>query len=404
LRAKTKDKDTMTAPPNKQKINALTVARLKPADKTYVVWDTVQRGLALRVRPTGARAWKAIYNRHGRTRWLHLGDANAIGLADARQLAAETMLAVARGGDPAADKKAQRSQGTFEELAARYVAEYAMKRNKSWKQADRLVRMELIPVWGKLQVAAITRTDVKSLMARITKPVLANQAIAAASAIFSWAVREELLKVNPCTSVERNETKSRERVLTDSEIPQFWALFDDAGIAGAALKVILLSGQRPGEVAHMRREHIADGWWTMPGAPVPALGWPGTKNGAGHRVWLPAAVQELIGDGASGAVFSGVSDLDRTMRQIIGELPRATPHDLRRTHGTTVTSLGFGRENMDRIMNHKPKDSVTDIYDRHDYSAEIRRVMEAVAAHIVGLASGRPVEDNVVQAQFGNKK
>jgi integrase len=388
----------MTAPPNKQKMNALTVARLKPAEKPYVVWDTLQHGLALRVRPTGARSWKAIYNRHGRTRWLHLGDANAIGLADARQLAAETMLAVARGGDPAADKRAERSEGTFEELSARYLVEYAQKRNKSWRQADRLVRVELLPVWGKLQAASISRSDVRSLMARITKPVLANQALAAASAVFSWAIREELLKVNPCTSIERNETKSRERVLTDSEVPQFWALFDKAGVAGAALKTILCTGQRPGEVAHMRREHIADGWWTMPGDPVPALDWPGTKNGRNHRVWLPAAVQEMIGDGTSGRVFAGVStdDLSRTMQRIIGELPHATPHDLRRTYGTTVTSLGFGRENMDRIMNHKPKGSVTDVYDRADYSAEIKRVMEAVAGHIVGLASGAPAEGNVL--------
>jgi integrase len=394
----------MTAPPNKQKMNALTVARLKPADKPYVVWDTVQRGLAIRIRPTGARAWKAIYNRHRRTRWLHLGDANAIGLADARQLAAEAMLAVARGQDPAADKVAQRSRGTFEELAARYVAEYAQKRNKSWKQADRLVRKELLPFWGKLQAASISRTDVKSLMARSsTKPILANQVLAAASAIFSWAVKEELLTTNPCRSIERNETKSRERVLTDTEVPQFWALFDKAGVAGRALKVILLSGQRPGEVASMRREHIADGWWTMPGAPVPALDWPGTKNGQGHRVWLPATVQELIGNGDSGPVFPSVGQLDRQLRAVIGDLPHATPHDLRRTWGTNCTGLGFGRENMDRIMNHK-EGVIGDVYDRADYSAEIKRVMEAVAGHIVALATNQPADSNVVKAQFGNKK
>ena len=34
----------------------------------------------------------------------------------------------------------------------------------------------------------------------------------------------------------------------------------------------------------MRREYIEDGWWTLPGAPVPALRWPGTKNGETHRV------------------------------------------------------------------------------------------------------------------------
>ena len=35
---------------------------------------------------------------------------------------------------------------------------------------------------------------------------------------------------------------------------------------------------------------------TLPGAPVPALGWPGTKNGETHRVWLPAAAQTLLAE------------------------------------------------------------------------------------------------------------
>jgi integrase len=88
---------------------------------------------------------------------------------------------------------------------------------------------------------------------------------------------------------------------------------------------MLLSGQRPGELSHMRREHIVDGWWEMPGDSVPALGWPGTKNGASHRVWLPKAAQALIADltddgVTSGFVFAGQSGrplggLDAAMRR-----------------------------------------------------------------------------------------
>ena len=86
-------------------------------------------------------------------------------------------------------------------------------------------------------------------------------------------------------------------MLSDSELPRFWSAFDDAGlVVGTALKMILLTGQRPGEVSHMRREHIVDGWWEMPGEPVPALGWPGTKNGESHRVWLPKAAQALLAE------------------------------------------------------------------------------------------------------------
>ena len=389
--------------PRKRRLTELFVRSLKPEPKTFLVWDAQQHGLALRVQPTGSRAWKAIYSRHGRPRWLHLGDARAIGLADARTLAAEAMLAVARGRDPAADRKAERGRGTFEELATRYLEEWAKRKNKSWRQADALVRRYLLPRWGKLQAAGISRTDVRAVITGIEAPVLANQVLASASAIFTWALRQEIVPVNPCRGVDRNETRSRERVLSDSEIPKFWAAFDDAGLMqGTALKLILLTGQRPGEIAHMRREHIADGWWTLPGEPVPSLNWPGTKNGESHRVWLSAPARQLLGEPddeekTTGPVFSGAAKLDPAMREICDKLgvnEKATPHDLRRTNGTTITALGFGRDAMNRIQNHK-EGGIGSVYDRHQYADENKRVMEAVARHIMALVSGEP-GDNVI--------
>jgi integrase len=390
----------------KRRLTELAVRKSRPeSGRAFLIWDTLQRGLALQVQPTGSKAWKVIYNRRGRPRWLHLGDAGAIGLADARTLAAEAMLAVARGKDPAADKKAERGAGTFAELAARYVEQWAKKHNKSWRQGEALVSRYATPRWGKLQASTITRGDVKALTASIEAPVLANQTLAAVSAIFTWALREEILPTNPCKLVARNPVRSRERVLADSEVPRFWLAFDDAGlVASSALKMILLTGQRPGEIAHIRREHIKDGWWEMPGEPVPALGWPGTKNAATHRVWLPAVARELIaelGDASSGFVFAGprggpVAGLDGVMRAICAKLgvERATPHDLRRTHGSTITALGFGRDAMNRIQNHI-EGGISDVYDRHRYEDENKRVMEATAAKIVMLA-GRAESENVV--------
>src|SRR5262249_53689433 len=239
--------------------------------------------------------FKYVYSRRGRPRWYHIGD---VGLADARRMVAKVKLAVAEGKDPAAERKAERGAGTFAELAERYVEEYAKKNNKSWEHTrNKLVVPHLLPRWGKLDAKSLTRADVRALMSRIAAPVLANQVRAAASAIFTWAVKQEIVTVNPCIGVDGNETRSRERVLSDSELPRFWSAFDDAGlIRSSALKVILLTGQRPGEVSHMRREHIKDGWWEMPGAPDKKLSWPGTKNGESHRVWLPEAARAVIAE------------------------------------------------------------------------------------------------------------
>jgi integrase len=78
------------------------------------------------------------------------------------------------------------------------------------------------------------------------------------------------------------------------------------------------------------------------------------------------------------------------------QIERATPHDLRRTRGTTIAALGFGRDAMNRIQNHK-EGSIGSIYDRHSYADENKRVMEAVAQRLVSLAKGGGAAKNVVQ-------
>src|SRR5690349_18000943 len=117
----------------KIRLTELKVRKAKASSgAALIIWDEVQRGLALRVQPTGGKSWYCVYSRQGRTRWLRLGHADAIALGDARMLAAEAMLAVARGHDPAAEKKAERGAGTFAELHDKYLEQHAKKKNKSW--------------------------------------------------------------------------------------------------------------------------------------------------------------------------------------------------------------------------------------------------------------------------------
>jgi hypothetical protein len=59
-----------------------------------------------------------------------------------------------------------------------------------------------------------------------------------------------------------------------------------------------------------------------------------------------------------------------------------------------VAGRGHGRDAMDRILNHRKK-SVTDVYDRHDYAAADKLIMEDVGGAIMRLVDGKQ-EDNVV--------
>jgi integrase len=331
-----------------------------------------------------------VYTIHGRgPRWYHLGAARSILLADARKLASRILFQVAEGKDPHADRLALRGRGSFEQVAGRYLEEHAKKKNKSWRQADALVRRYLLPRWGKLDIGNIKRADVKVAIAAVARPILANQVLAAASAVFSWAMRQEIITVNPCSGVERNDTTSRERVLSDAEIAAFWPHLS------APLKMILLTGQRPGEVAHLHRAHVVDDrWWAMPGAPDPRTSWPGTKNAQSHRVWLSQPVHELLPDVLAAAVRTDRMQQDmRSTCARLGVGEKVRPHDLRRTFCSKVTALGFGRDAMNRVTNHK-EGGIADVYDRHRYQGENKRIMETVARHIVGIAEGH---GNVVE-------
>src|SRR6516165_1045642 len=96
--------------PNRRRLTEA-LAKTVRGDSTRVVvyWDTIQRGLALSVQPSGHRAWKCVYTIRGRgARWYHLGNARAITLADARKLASKILYQVAEGADPHADRRALR--------------------------------------------------------------------------------------------------------------------------------------------------------------------------------------------------------------------------------------------------------------------------------------------------------
>src|SRR4051812_34767621 len=145
--------------PTKCKLTELFVRNLRPRPRPYLAWDSLQSGFAVQVQPSGSKAFKCIYRSGGRPRWYTIGSANAIGLADARKFAAKVMLQVLDGHDPCAERKALRGKDSFDEIASRYLEHYAKQRNRSWRQARKLVERYLLPRWAKLQAIAIGRED-----------------------------------------------------------------------------------------------------------------------------------------------------------------------------------------------------------------------------------------------------
>jgi hypothetical protein len=275
---------------NKKVLTPLGVLKSKAVDRALREWDAKVPGLCLVTQTSGWKAFKFYYSFQGCPRVYDLGPVH---LADARSIVKAMWGDIARGIDPWLKRRAERDAISFADLAGRHL-EAKKKTNKSWVQHDRLVRRFLLPAWGARAAGSIVPADVSEVMAKIDAPILANQTIKAASAIFSRAVKKGLVTTNPCDGVERNPTTDRDRVLSDAELPLFWDAFGKGGVPGAALRALLLLGQRPGEIACMRHDQITGGWWELPGAEDKAKKWPGTKNKKTHLIWLPQEVRDII--------------------------------------------------------------------------------------------------------------
>ena len=123
-------------------------------------FDDAVKGFGLRVSPNGRISWILMYRMPGdarKRRYTFEAPYPALGLADARDYAKDHLRRIAKGKDPAAEKKANRKAGTFAELADLYVEQYAKRRKKSWSKDRKIIDHDLNPWWRDRKAESITR-------------------------------------------------------------------------------------------------------------------------------------------------------------------------------------------------------------------------------------------------------
>ena len=173
-------------------------------------------------------------------------------------------------------------------------------------------------------------------------------------------------------------------MLSDDEIREFWFGLDKSDMYDnlkIALKLLLLTAQRPGEVAKMQRSEIEGHWWTIPGEKA--------KNGRAHRVYLSSMARELIAKGGNefviesprkGQAVDTLSIAHALKRRGIEymDVEYFRPHDLRRTAATGIARLGFPNEVIGRVLNHTFQ-GVTAVYNRYQYDDQLQEALETWA-------------------------
>jgi len=266
-------------------------------------------------------------------------------------------------------------------LITLYLEKHASQK-RSGKEDARILNKDILPIWGNRSAAAIKRTDVVAVLDSIVdrgSGIMANRTLSLIRKMFNFAIGRDIVKENPCHQVKAMAKENqKDRVLAEEEIVKMWNYLKDCPyLHGDILKMILITGQRPGEVIKMRYDNIVcdsgEFYWTIPKA--------GAKNNCSHRVFLSAMAIDLTREQRC-ADFVFNENTTSELAQFVdrhyfnmGIIDKFTPHDLRRTCASHMASMGVDRLTIGRILNHKEA-GVTKIYDRYSYDNEKRDAWE----------------------------
>jgi Arm domain-containing DNA-binding protein len=86
------------------RLTVRSVETLRPSIDRREIPDDYMAGLYCVLQPSGAKSWAVRYRHQGVSRKLTLGSYPALGLKDARELAAKALRTVAEGRDPGREK------------------------------------------------------------------------------------------------------------------------------------------------------------------------------------------------------------------------------------------------------------------------------------------------------------
>jgi integrase len=411
----------------KAKLTPRKLKSLKPGIKREDYWDKQLPGFGVRVSPEGKKTFFVMYRFAGIRRRMNLGRYPEVEAVDARKRANNALNMVRDGKDPVQEKKAAEAKArrerleakTFSQLSKQYVDEYAKVHKKSWAEDEWIIEKFLDSEFGTLNVKEITRTHVRSFLRSmaVKTPVQANRAQACLRKLFNWAIEEEIadLDENPATRIKRpgGKEKAKERALNDSEIKAVWqALEKETSQVRIVLRLILLTGQRPGEVMQAQWSEIDfdEALWTIPGSR--------TKNGLANIVPLSLQAARILekqketlesqktrrkkrGDYTTDSPFVFpnrilIKQADAPITHIRKATSRLwrnlgiksfSAHDLRRTCATRLGEMQVPGHVIARILNHKQTDITSSVYNQYAYLKEKREALDAWGSRVMRLVT-----------------
>ena len=386
-------------------LTVLQVKNAKPGDKL-----SDGGGLRLDVDNRGGRSWVFRFKSPvtGKERYMGLGPASDVSLAQAREAAEEARALTRKGVDPIEHRNNQRAVAkveaarsvTFRQYAEGYITrmEAGWKNPKHRQQWINSLKTYAFPLIGKTAVADIDTPEVMKVLTPIwnSKPETASRVRGRIEMILTAAKAEGLRSGdNPAAWRERIKSllPSKRKVrkvqhfpaLPYRLLPKFMAsLSADQSDSASLLQFIILTASRYNEGAYADWIEI-DGkqdLWAIPGARMK-----GDRPDRPHVVPLTAAalkVLELARErhGSNGLIFPGmrrgrpISDVSLAKAIARHTDVKATTHGFRSTFRDWAGDMtNFPREVCEQALAHVIEDETEAAYRRSDALAKRRRLM-----------------------------
>jgi integrase len=408
------EKQPMARPYNK--LTDLQVKR-----RTQPGWLGDGGGLYLRVSPAehgGGRRWVLRYAYGGRKREMGLGDADAVTLAEARNLRDEHLKLLRAGQDPLVAKQAAKRASTAASRTFKDAAESQLKRRQDeWRKKQSSVRGSSLETWRKSiagdmkpllakSVAAITAADVID----VVRPYWNKGALASARRLWDrvkmvldhaialeWRAaanpltRERFKNVAPKRPPD--EPPPHHAALDWRDMPAFMAkLRAKDAISSLAVQFMALTACRSNEARAMQWTEVnwAAKTWTVPPGRMKA------KAERPHVVPLSSAALALLSKLDQHRVcsfpFWGLSPdrpvssvaCWRTVRRVAGR--DATVHGVRASFRSWCDDHGVARDLAEKALAHVG-DALDQAYRRSDMLEPRRDLMEKWAQYLSGECS-----------------
>jgi len=442
------------------------IKALKPAPKgkRYQVMDQTVAGFGVRVTDTGVRTFILRTRYPGATSAARreIGKADSMTLADARDKARAWVKLIAAGIDPAVQAERNRAaeqrkvETTFGAVAEDFIRDKLPEERKA-KDAEREIRRELLPTWGKRPISDISDDDViRLLKAKARKfPVSAKNLFALIKRFFRWAISQRAygITVSPCASIVLKHiigdiASVREHVLSDAE---FWALWRASGRirypCGAVYRLLALTALRLREVSEaewaefdpdvvralrQRKDGERIAWenfskdkliWVIPASRMKGKN-AGIKRARPHSVPLTAEILSVLESVpmVKGARFVFSTSLGakpiwmgakvktaidarmlRSLRAFTRKrgddaasavLEHWTNHDIRRTVRSHLSRLKISEESREAVLAHV-RPGIKGVYDKYDYFDEKSEALQLWAARLRDIVE--PAPNNVIR-------